>query len=510
MLSVVFATATIAGPPSSTAFTYQGQLKRNGSPVTDTCDIDLALFDSASTGVAIAMQTIFKVVIVNGLFTVQPDFGIDRFDGSPRYLEITVDCGAPGATVLSPRQEITPTPESMYSQKTRGIHVSGAGNAGIGTTSPGARLTLSRPTQSASYQLELRNEGSIQIPNFDGIVFTQGINGGTELGSIKLMYRNTGKPDLSFGVRDRPDALYIHGNESGRGGNVGIGTTVPASKLEVVSDSDPTLSLKSSSSSGQDTGLSIRGARNGTTTADIASIDLRNFDDNESDGTDFAMARIAGGMADASGQTGYLRFKTNDGTGLKEQLRIDKQGNVGLGTDTPTERLDVNGNIKIEGDILLSTRTGHVSISPYAFQNLLNTRFGNLGTFTNFPAVMNDVVSETFYAAANVQLPQGAQLVGLTARICDDADPGDLRISFWKTVYDDLNGIHFTAPIVEVDSTGAQGKDTISVAIVPSQTVSHGGTSYYVSFESIGETLPDVAVSLFNVTIEYEISRLRP
>jgi len=230
------ATSTMAGPPSGTAFTYQGQLKHNGVPVTDNCDIELALFDVDSGGLAMATDTFFKVAVVDGLFTVRPDFGTDPFDGSTRYLEVRVDCGGLGMVTLSPREQVTSTPESLYSKSTRGVTVDDADKVGIGTSAPGAKLTISRPTQEAAYQLELRNEGGIQQPNFDGIVFTQEPNGGTELASIKVNYQNNGRPDLSFSVRDRANALFISGNHNSRGGNVGIGTTAPESKLHVNGD----------------------------------------------------------------------------------------------------------------------------------------------------------------------------------------------------------------------------------------------------------------------------------
>jgi len=223
-------------PLSATAFTYQGQLKYNGIPVTDNCDIELALFDVQLDGVAIATETFFKVEVVDGLFTVRPDFGTNPFDGSPKYLEVTVSCSGAQNVTLSPRQEISPTPESLYSTSTRGMVVDGSGQIGIGTSTPGTKMTISRATQQPAYQLELRNEGSIQSPNFDGIAFTQEADGSTELASIKVGYRNNGRPDLSFSVRDEPDALFINGNHSSRGGNVGIGTTAPEAKLHVSGD----------------------------------------------------------------------------------------------------------------------------------------------------------------------------------------------------------------------------------------------------------------------------------
>jgi len=233
---VSLATATMAGPPSGAAFTFQGQLEQSGSPVTDNCDIELGLFDVDTGGIAIATESFLKVAVVNGLFTVRPDFGANGFDGSARYLEVRVDCGGSGTVTLAPRHEITPTPESLFSKSTDGLVVDGTGQVGIGTGTPGARLTISRPTQAADYQLEIRNEGSIQQPSFDGIAFTQEPDGSTELASIKVIYRNNGRPDLSFSVRDKADALFINGNHDGRGGNVGMGTTAPEAKLHVNGD----------------------------------------------------------------------------------------------------------------------------------------------------------------------------------------------------------------------------------------------------------------------------------
>lgn len=353
-----------------TEFTYQGELLENGTPANGFYNFEFRLFDAPNgTGVEMSPPVeLSSVPVVDGVFTVQLNFG-DVWNGADKYLQIAVAKPSDvDFTLLIPKQKINNTPMAIYAlnaasfdgitsdgfiknsvneQAGANFNISGTGRAnlltaqaiGVGTTSPGAKLTVSRPTQSASHQLEIRNEGNITKPNFDGIVFTQGAAGGTELGSIKLKYRNTGRPDLSLSVRERPDALYIHGNESGRGGNVGIGTIVPRSPLHVSSDSDPSILVTAKSTNGQDSGIAIIGARNASTSADAAYIDLRDFDEDEDTGTEFSMARIAAGMADVSGQTGNLRFYTNDGSGLNEHMRITKNGKVGLGTSLPTADL---------------------------------------------------------------------------------------------------------------------------------------------------------------------------
>jgi hypothetical protein len=110
--------------------------------------------------------------------------------------------------------------------------VANTGNIGIGTNTPNRRLTISRPTESTSPQIELRNVGGISDGNFDGISFTQGASGEVPLGSIRLKNASNGYPGLGFYTRN--DST----NESEKftltnSGNVGVGTTSPRYSLDV-------------------------------------------------------------------------------------------------------------------------------------------------------------------------------------------------------------------------------------------------------------------------------------
>jgi hypothetical protein len=99
-----------------TAFTYQGQLRKSGAPVTGSCNFQFSLFDAASGGAQIgATQTKSGVSVSNGLFTIPDlDFGSGAFNGEARWLEIAVQCpGDSGYTALSPRQALTPAPYAL-------------------------------------------------------------------------------------------------------------------------------------------------------------------------------------------------------------------------------------------------------------------------------------------------------------------------------------------------------------------------------------------------------------
>ena len=137
--------------PMGTNFTYQGQLKSGGSPVTDTCDFEFSLWDAVTSGNQRGSTVAVSAVpVVNGLFSVELDFGVAVFNSEARWLEVAVRCptGTGSYVPLDPREPISAAP---YSLQTRGIYVDGSGNVGIGTTSPGNPLHVETSGERAVY-----------------------------------------------------------------------------------------------------------------------------------------------------------------------------------------------------------------------------------------------------------------------------------------------------------------------------------------------------------------------
>jgi hypothetical protein len=105
-------------------FTYQGQLKRSGSPTNGPCDFRFELFDAEQAGTQIGPpNTRLGVGVNNGLFTVQLDFGDNAFRVSeedffaaPRWLQLSVRCpaGSGNYSSLQPRQLLTAAPHALY------------------------------------------------------------------------------------------------------------------------------------------------------------------------------------------------------------------------------------------------------------------------------------------------------------------------------------------------------------------------------------------------------------
>lgn len=242
-------------------------------------------------------------------------------------------------------------------------------------------------------------------------------------------------------------AFYTNETEKLRidsAGNVGIGTTSPSSKLDVVTagsvvvgnfetDGNATLTLKRTGTSPST--LSISASTGGV--AKFSATTYMGFNTNSVERMRFVpntgymhlaygqngdAARInfggTTGFAQISGNgtttNGDLIFKTITSDSLTEKVRITSSVNVGIGTTGPAYKLDVIGSIASSGRIYL-TRTGvnpaYIQMTPSGDNSesvSIHTRYGgytkdfeifrrntlvygNLGIGTTSPAYELDV-----------------------------------------------------------------------------------------------------------------------
>jgi hypothetical protein len=169
IISLLFCVIIAAFLPSEslraqgTAFTYQGRLNDGGAPANGGYDLTFALFNTNVTGTALTgALTNNGTTVSNGLFTVTLDFS-NRFDGTPRWLEIGVRTnGASGFTTLSPRQPLTPTPYAIFANTA----------SNLSGTLPAAQLAGTLPPSAfAGYTntVALTNGGNLFAGMFSGI-----------------------------------------------------------------------------------------------------------------------------------------------------------------------------------------------------------------------------------------------------------------------------------------------------------------------------------------------------
>ncbi|MCP3996639.1 MAG: tail fiber domain-containing protein [bacterium] len=109
-LVLAFGTASLAQPPE-TGFFYQGRLERDAGLAHGYFDLVFNLYDEE--GEIFAKVEHFGVEVIEGLFTVELDFGSGVFTGAERWLEIEVRGEADSLfATIEPRQRLAAAPRA--------------------------------------------------------------------------------------------------------------------------------------------------------------------------------------------------------------------------------------------------------------------------------------------------------------------------------------------------------------------------------------------------------------
>lgn len=227
---VVLAGAALAAPVT-TAFTYQGRLQMNGAPYSGSADFVFRLHDDAAAGAQVGADvTLAGVSVLEGLFTVELDFGA-VFDGTALWLETEVMTpGDGGPTLLAPRQSLTAAPYALYA-------LNGAGGGGGGP--------WLNDTNGITYS------GNVGLGAASRVDRKLWIDYGTGNGN-PLWVRNNNASYAAFAIQN--DAVNGYGLYDGWSdrhyveGRLGLGTLTPSYRLDLNAVREPGARIVSSGS----------------------------------------------------------------------------------------------------------------------------------------------------------------------------------------------------------------------------------------------------------------------
>jgi hypothetical protein len=215
------------------------------------------------------------------------------------------------------------------------------GNVGIGTTSPGAKLDVNGDVfinSNYTYSNAAANDltiGKTTTGNHGITIAT----GPTYTGSIYFGDSDNNDAGI-IGYQHSDNSMKFTTNRSEKmritsDGNVGIGTTSPNYKLSV---DDNTITTAPKTVLQFDTAsIADNGGYN---------IDFRT---SSNDLADRYVSRIRG-IRESTGALSQLSFWTESGTALEQRMTIRASGNIGIGTTTPSSKLQVAGGIQMADD----------------------------------------------------------------------------------------------------------------------------------------------------------------
>lgn len=309
-------------------FNYQAMIKdSNGHLITDDAvDIEINVSKDFSIvycefheGIPVEHGLLNLIIGTGGL--CGPEIALSEVDWSTGEFTMEVSVTDMDGVTVSGESPLVSVPFAMHagtvastSWKENGDYIfldTTFVKVGLGTTDPNARLHVNG---------DARIEESLQVKGF--------LYKGTG-GKLSIVSNTDGENSRSFielwqDDDQREGELTLAGNyvslrtgstDDGYGseqvrinsdGNVGIGTTDPAQKLDVA---------------GQ---VRVQGLG--------------------------GIARVMNG-----GSNEYIQFDANDeainlATGGSTKVRIENSGNVGIGTTVPSQKLDVAGNVRVRGE----------------------------------------------------------------------------------------------------------------------------------------------------------------
>ena len=234
--------------------------------------------------------------------------------------------------------------------------ITNGGNVGIGNTAPSEKLEVNGKVHAETARIG----AAAQNTNYAS--FSHKDNKGNN--DYALIQTNDGSTKVNAKTGQTID-LCIENNSKmtvDSNGKVGIGTTAPTKNLEVAGDIKFTgdlydaAGLFSGSRWSESNGNIFRSSGNvgiGTSSTDSAA----NLQLNRTGGAVFNLQdgnkfwHINGPRTGSGGANDRLAIFYNNGTYTGELFTISSIGSLGVGTNNPSEKLDVTGNIKASGSI---------------------------------------------------------------------------------------------------------------------------------------------------------------
>lgn len=495
--TLMLATACAVAQPSLVS--YQGQLSVNGTPFNGSADFKFAVMcgttspwsnDGTSTNgsqptAAVNLpvaQGVFSVLLGDPALAMVPLTAALVSGCATPQLRVWVDTGA-GFEQLAD-QPLASSPFALQSSLASGA--SGTFKVGDGASTT---IALSGATGEASVGSIRFGDNTVQTTAatggggadsdwaVNGANMSSMVTGNVGIGTVapdrKLHIVGGSDIDPAFGggyLRIGPTTtgnLLIDNNEiqavnngaannlgiNVEGGSVGIGTVNPSSRLHVLG------SIRADGVGGFD-------ARNPNNVAAISRLDWN---------ADIARIRVGGAG------TGSLNGFDIEGISDVSWLRILNNGNVGINTVAPTERLMVNGNTVITGNLTVQgTITGagggaggSVAIPSSAF---LEAETNQMDVHRSSVLLNGRTAGQGLTFEAPVYLPDGATITGFEVYVTD----GDATVASGRNIQTFLMSHPFTAGagaiIATLATSGAPGRtmlSTTSLSTVVNNTINH-------------------------------------
>lgn len=476
---LVLACITTTAFAQSPEFTsYQAVIRdaSNSLVASQNVSLRISILKDAADGTVVYQETQSATTNTNGLISIKigagtliPDSGsfaeIDWANGS-YFIKTETDPSGNSNYTISGTSQFLSVPYAMYAKTSGSASTSwttsaanlfnaNSGNVGIGTNDPRYKLDVKDGFFHTSF-----NTSSLPASDSDGGL---AIGWNKSAGNAEVNFYNAfNSAGTSFlfsqktGAATANDLLIIRGN-----GNVGIGTTNPTTKLHVKNGTltiddgtKPYTFPTADGSSGQV--LKTDGA--GNTSWGIETAGNNVFTDGAQDPTEqgaYLMWNKDGGLGRThlinhkGGGQGGFKFEeaSNDGSSRTTNMLLTGDGKLGIGTEGPTEKLDVSGKIAVYGVPIITAGGINPSINTRILQNISTDPTHQDGMYINYNSTGTTNNKVRFFTE------------GTTERmtINNDGNVGIGAISPIAKLHVNVNGAPTTTGVITTGIVAANG-----------------------------------------------------
>jgi len=358
---------------------YQGVLRNaEGNLLTGTYTMEFRIYDdptgSIEDGHRLWWSQYMNVPVRDGYFSLllgsvaEQELPADIFNGKERYIGIQLE----SSDEMTPRQQFATVPYAYRADQAGGLTskdgqhldqviVANDGRVGVGTTEPGAAFHVKGSTGQVGIMETSHTNIWLQLITKEG-----------RDNRVEVANRAGGR--LALWVAEGLDSLNILKN-----GWVGIGTTNPLQQLHVVGNQLVE-------------GNWIR-AQNGAKTISF-----------ETGGTEVDLQSVGADL--------FIRSKGGKDVVINS---VGNDGNVGIGTSVPAEKLHVKGTARFDGDIQWSGSLMSFTVEKFTAETNISANV------SNSPVTMTPV-DGSFCALTDVNITTLGQEQTVACHIWIDSD----------------------------------------------------------------------------------------
>lgn len=408
--------------------------------------------------------------------------------------------------------------------------IKNSGDVGIGVSIPSAKLEIIENSSSSTPTLIIGNTNTT--------------------GDVSMFFKSgtsTLNDDYFMGYDASEDAFIITQSSTAlssptsrnrfvikdNSGHIGIGNSSPTAKLEVHTNtpstnplfigenaSTPHLVVSGNGSVGLGTTSPSRPLDLLTNSPNSYGISHYNSTDNirmsTYIGNSYTSSNIQGASIGTETDNPFFIYVNNNG----EKFYIGNSSqsyNVGIGTDDPNEKLDVEGSIEIDDDYKYETpkiksiqipSNAFKSIRPEIYNYRMNTYVGSPIANTYGDAAYGHFVggssASVAIATTPIYLPDDAVLSSLEAVLIDTDASRNIQVSLVRVNTGSINPQTMATISSSGSGSGITNNSFLSTSIFSTTTIDNYNNAYYIKIESY-QNLSSLAVKKIRLT--YTVSK---